>query len=147
MNKIIFFFFYVGEGSALFVVLIENSMRSLWDFSQTSMMRGCLGKKLALIPGTKLVITIDVPDLIGGKESISSETLEVPLSGRRDVTVMLELLNKRLETLDLISIMLELERICIPNKLYFSFDRYEREYQIRENLSCVPKLQKMEQLP
>ena len=121
-------------------------MTSLWDFSQTSKMRRCLGKKLALIPGTKLVITINVPDLIGRKLSISSETLEVPLSGRRDVTVMLELLNKRLETLDLISMMLELERICIPNKLYFSFDRYERDYQIRENLSCVPKLQKMEQL-
>lgn len=94
-------------------------------------------KKLALIPGTKLVITINFPRLIGRKESISSETLEVPLSGRGNVAAMLELLNKRLETLDLISVMLELER----NDLYVPF------YQIRENLSYVPKLQNKEQLP
>ena len=97
---------------------------------------------MALIPGTKLVITNNFPFIRG--EGSPSETLEVRTVGKHALTVMLELLNKRFETLGLISVMLELERTLSLN-LFIS--PYERSVQIRENLSCVPKLQKKEKLP
>ena len=109
-----------------------------WDTLQNSKIRGCLEKKLALIPSTKLVITNNF-QFIRGEESSPSETLEVRTVGKHALTAMLELLNKRFETLDLISVMLELERTLSRN-LFIS--RYESSVEIRENLSCVPKLQK-----
>ena len=114
-----------------------------WDTLQNSKIRGCLEKKLALIPGTKLVITNNFP-FIRGEEGSPSETIQVRTVGKHALPAMLELLNKRFETLDLISVMLELERTLSLNLFISS---YERSVQIRENLSCVPKLHKKEQLP
>ena len=97
-------------------------------------------KKLAFIPGTKIVVTSNLPAMSRVEENISSETLEVHLPESGALITMLELLNKRLETLDLISVMLELERNLLSD---INFPGYShREIQIRENLSCVPKLQK-----
>ena len=137
------FFFYVGEESTLFVVLIQADRQSyLWDYRQNweRKFREMIGKKLAFIPGTKLVVTSGFSAMKVG-ESISSETLEVHLSESGALIAMLELLNKRLETLDLISVMLELERHLKLSDINFT-EYSHGDIQIRENLSCVPKLQK-----
>ena len=75
------------------------------------------------------------------KENLSSETLEVDLSGKDVLSALLQLLNKRFDTLNLISVMQELQRTFPPD------DNHFRRFgvQIRENLSCVPRLQKTEQ--
>ena len=71
-----------------------------------------------------------------GEENISSETLEVHLLGKGELITLLELLSKRLETLDLISVMLELQRTVS------SRNQKRSRVKIRENLSCVPRFQK-----
>ena len=100
----------------------------------------CLREKLALIPDTKLLISINFSPF-AMKQNILSETLEVYLSQKDEITTLLDLLTKRLETLDLISVMQELQRTFPPD------DNHFRRFgvQIRENLSCVPRLQKTEQ--
>ena len=100
----------------------------------------CLREKLALISDTKLLITNNF-SRFARKENILSETLEVYLSNKDQLTTLLELLTKRLETLDLISVMQELQRTFPPD------DNHFRRFgvQIRENLSCAPRLQKTEQ--
>ena len=102
----------------------------------------CLSKKLALVPGTKLVITNNVSRM-SEKENISSETLEVDLSGKDVLSALLQLLSKRFDTLNLVSVMQELQRETsrgVPHN-----HRYN-EVQIRENLSYLPRLQKTEQV-
>ena len=94
----------------------------------------CLSKKLTLVPDTKLVITNNVSRM-NEKENISSETLEVDLSGKDVLSALLQLLSKRFDTLNLISVMQELQRETRNN-----------EVQIRENLSYLPRLQKTEQV-
>ena len=105
----------------------------------------CLSEKLALIPETKVVITSNVPRM--GKRNISSETLEVYLSGKGVLTTLLQLLSKRLDTLDLISVMQELQRTAPqtdPRDYRRYYDVDYTQVQIRDNLSSVPRLQKME---
>ena len=111
-NVLRMIFFYVGDESTLFVVLLQGNWRSyLLSYSPNweRKLRTMIGNKLALIPGTKLVVTTSI-SAMRVEESISSETLEVNLSESGALIAMLELLNKRLETLDLISVMLEFER-------------------------------------
>ena len=140
---------FVGKASTLLIVLIQNSLRlertggAVLKQMFISIKR-CLSEKLALIPETKVVITSNVPHM--GKLNISSETLEVYLSGKGVLTTLLQLLSKRLDTLDLISVMQELQRTAPQTD-----PRYYRRYhdvdytqvQIRDNLSSVPRLQKM----
>ena len=148
------FLVFVGKASTLFVVLIQNSLR----LEQTSgaalqqmiiNIKRCLSEKLALIPDTKVVIANNMPRM--KKEgNISSETLEVYLSGTGVLTTLLQLLSKRLDTLDLISVMQELKR-TVPRTVpsYYSrllgySDFSHTPVQIRDNLSSVPRLQKTE---
>ena len=109
----------------------------------------CLSEKLTLIADTKVVIANNMPTM--RKEgNISSETLEVYLSGEGVLTTLLQLLSKRLDTLDLISVMQELKRTVsqtVPS--YYSrglgySDFSHTPVQIRDNLSSVPRLQKTE---
>ena len=102
----------------------------------------CLSKKLALIPETKLVITNNVSPM-RGKENISNETLEVDLSGKDVLSALLQLLSKRFDALNLISVMHELQRETSRGAPHYH--RHNR-VQIRENLSCLPRLQKTEQV-
>ena len=147
------FLVFVGKASTLFVVLIQNSLR----LEQTSgavlqqmiiNIKRCLSKKLALIPDTKVVIANNLPPMREG--NISSETLEVYLSEKGVLTTLLQLLSKRLDTLDLISVMQELKR-TVPRTVpsYYSgllgySDFSHTPVQIRDNLSSVPRLQKTE---
>ena len=141
--------FFLGKASTIFVVLIQNSLRldpndgAVLQEMIISIKR-CLSEKLALIPDTKVVIASNMPPM--RKEgNISSETLEVYLSGKGVLTTLLQLLSKRSDTLDLISVMQELQRTVSR-----TFSRYHRYYevytpvQIRDNLSSVPRLQKTE---
>jgi len=113
------------------------------------MIGGHLTQKLALIPrDTKLVInTIAEWKQIGE----ISETLQVEShEGEIFMTTMLELLSKRWQTLDLISIMQELQRTLplkrIPQYALVEGRCWERSpVTIRDNLSCLPRLKKTDQ--
>ena len=152
LRKKIYFLVFVGKASTLFVVLIQSS-QSLERASGAVLqqviisIKRCLSEKLALIPDTKLVITNNVQRM-GEEENISSETLEVHLSGKGVLTTLLQLLSKRLDTLDLVSVMQELQRTLSPTvSRHYSIRYREFAYtpvQIRDNLSSVPRLQKTE---
>ena len=148
------FLVFVGKASTLFFVLIQNSLRlertSGADLQQIIIsLKRCLSEKLALIPDTKVVIANNMPRM-RRERNISSETLEVYLSGKGVLTTLLQLLSKRLDTLDLISVMQELKRTVsrtVPS--YYSrglgySDFSHTPVQIRDNLSSVPRLQKTE---
>ena len=143
------FLVFVGKASTLFVVLIQNSLR----LEQTSgavlqqmiiNTKRCLSEKLALIPDTKVVIANNMRPM-RKERNISSETLEVYLSEKGVLTTLLQLLSKRLDTLDLISVMRELQRTV--SRTVYRYRHVEDVYtpvQIRDNLSTVPRLQKTE---
>ena len=147
------FLVFVGKASTLFFVLIQNSLRlertSGADLQQMIIsLKRCLSEKLALIPDTKVVIANNMPPMREG--NISSETLEVYLSEKGALTTLLQLLSKRLDTLDLISVMQELQRTVsrtvrrhYSGRLSYS-DFSPTPVQIRDNLSSVPRLQKTE---
>ena len=149
LRKKIYFLVSVGKASTLFVVLIQSS-QSLERASGAVLqqliisIKRCLSEKLALIPDTKLVITNNVQRM-GEEENISSETLEVHLSGKGVLTTLLQLLSKRLDTLDLISVMQELQRTFSRTVFRYRYlEDVDMPVQIRDNLSSVPRLQKTE---
>ena len=143
-RKKTFFYLLLGKESTLFVILIQysQSLRRMSDaiHQKTITIERCLREKLALIPDTKLLIT-NYFSRFARKENLLSETLEVHLSNKDQLTTLLELLTKRLETLDLISVMQELQRTFPPDDNH----SLRLGVQVRENLSCVPRLQKTEQ--
>ena len=107
----------------------------------------CSSEKLALPPDTKVVIANNM--LRMRKGNISSETLEVYLSEKGALTTLLQLLSKRLDTLDLISVMQELQRTVsrtIPeiDSRHLHWEDVYTPVQIRDNLSSIPRLQKTE---
>ena len=104
-------------------------------------------KKLALIPHhTKLVV---IPHAAGWK-SIAEvpETLHVAYGDRKSVPVltqMIEIFNKRWQTLDLISMMQELKRATGPTVRHFEFNFWDPQIFIKvDSLSSLPKFQKKE---
>ena len=115
------------------------------------MIEACLTEKLKLIQDTKLLIT----GLVSKVKEIPSETLQVCNLDLRGVpTMMLEILKKRRQTLDLISMMQELQRTCIE-KISLEEPQISRKFRgnikslgqsirkkvrIHENLSCLPRL-------
>ena len=141
---------FIGQASTLFVVLVQNNVRldRAGGAVLTQMIvsiKRCLSEKLALIPETKVVITNNMPPMRKG--NLSSETLEVYLSEKGVLTTLLQLLSKRLDTLDLISVMQELQRTAPqadPRHYRRYYDVDYTQVQIRDNLSSVPRLQKME---
>ena len=109
------------------------------------MIEECLKQKLSLISHTKLVINEGYSPM-WKNEKIPSETLHVFLPRRIGFGRMLELLNKRYKSLDLIAVMRELKRTyfvsddddgypCDLEELEFG------EIEILENLSFLPRLQ------
>ena len=147
------FLVFVGKASTLYVVLIQNSLRldrtgGAVLHQMIISIRRCSSEKLALIPDTKVVIANNMPRMKKG--NISSETLEVYLSEKGVLTTLLQLLSKRLDTLDLISVMQELQRTVsqtVPGyysrRLGYS-NVSHTPVEIRDNLSSVPRLQKTE---
>ena len=113
------------------------------------MIEACLTEKLKLIQDTKLLIT----GLLSQVKEIPSETLQVCNLDLRGIpTMMLEILKKRRQTLDLISMMQELQRTC-SEKISLEESQFlkkfkgkslgqgiRKEVKIHENLSCLPRL-------
>ena len=119
------------------------------------MIERCWKEKLAFIPNTKLVITDSLTSWEKG-EQIPRETLHVCFSNywHKEIVLatMLELLKKRWQTLDLIAVMLELQRTVAikvtPQDELFEESMYHRRrdaVKVQENLSCLPRLQKTEE--
>ena len=148
------FFFLTGEESTLFVVLVIESFK-LNSYSDDvenfmKMIGECLRKTLSLIPGAKLLIANN-SSCLAEKAGIPCETLQVYLPERIGLTTMLDLLKKRWQTLDLISVMQELKRSLraegISRKQEERMELWDRNIQaveIQENLSFLPRLQKTE---
>ena len=149
-------FLIAGKESVLSVIVIVNSFkRSLTDGAKfMKLIRECLREKLALIPETKLVITNSFSSVME-KEEIPRETLQLYLPKKIVVATLLELLNKRWLTMDLISVMLELKRTFVTGEtilhegedsvsFLFQDDACYSTAKIDENLSCLPRLQKTE---
>ena len=113
----------------------------------------CLKEKLPLIPQTKVVIISD-PSRLMNPGKIPPETLQVYLPRRVGLGSVLELLNKRYKSLDLIAVILELKRSYLtpygkdPYYHHYGgwFSPFDVTIDVYENLSCLPRLQKTEQL-
>ena len=132
-----------------------NDLYSDDDFVR--LIEECLKEKLSLIPHTKLLI-IDAWSKMMEKDEIPPETLQVYFRRQNGLGALLEHLNKRYKSLDLIAVMMELKRTVLTPyyehtfKDYddvdeWHFSRRERgDVEIYENLSCLPRLQKMEQM-
>lgn len=155
---------FAGKESTLFVVLFVNRYECEYDNKDLqkfmSTIGGCVKEKLRLISHTKLLI-IDASLEMMRKKKIPPETLQVHLQGQNVLGTFLEYLNKRYKSLDLIAVMRELKRnVQLPPYYYrYSSDDSESDdgkwhfgrnkwgnVEIRENLSCLPRLQKMEHM-
>lgn len=111
----------------------------------------CVGEKLATIPNTKLVIT-NAWSLWDSKK-IPRETIFVHYwytVRESTLATILEILTKRWRTLDLISVMQEVQR-TLPIKITRGIElveegavQYGHPIDVFENLSCLPRLQNIE---
>ena len=150
-------FHFIGNESTLFVVVIANRLESGYyseDFvKRAKIVNDCLKEKLPLIPQTKVVIISD-PSRLTNPGEIPPETLQVYLARRVGLGAVLELLNKRYKSLDLIAVILELKRSYLtsygkgPYYHHYGgwFSPFDGTIDVYENLSCLPRLQKTEQL-
>lgn len=120
----IVFVCFVDDESTLFVVLVANRFEFKFtsdDFRKClTTIKECLKEKLPLIPHTKLVV-YDTLTRKMKEEEIPPETLQVYLPKHIGMGAMLELLNKRYKSLDLIAVMFELKRTF---SLHKHRDRY-----------------------
>ena len=139
-------FCILGNESTLFVVLIVSGWTYLTVDVPNSILviEECLKQKLSLISHTKLVINEGYSPMLQN-EKIPSETLHVYLPRRIGVGRMLELLNKRYRSLDLIAVMRELKRtyfVSDDDDYPYNLDELAfGEIEILENLSFLPRLQ------
>ena len=105
----------------------------------TPKIRRLIKEKLALIPDTKLVMGHDQL----ANQSIARETLEVYFPWNILLATVREHLEKRWQTLDLISVMQEVKRTLANSHAHHRFPG-EDGPTVRENLSCIPRLQKVD---
>ena len=108
----------------------------------TAKLSRLIKEKLALIPDTKLVICYDRWENLLAESAIPRETLEVYFFGDSLLPTVLEHLEKRWQTLDLISVMQEVKR-TLANLLAYRRLPARVGATVRENLSCIPRLQKV----
>ena len=109
----------------------------------TAKLSRLIKEKLALIPDTKLVICYDRWENLLAESAIPRETLEVYFFGDSLLPTVLEHLEKRWQTLDLISVMQEVKR-TLANLLAYRRLPARVGATVRENLSCIPRLQKVD---
>ena len=128
----------------LYVILLNNASRyQPLGENLTAEIWRLIKRKSALIPDTKLVICCGQLENLLAKRPISRETLEVYFLGNILLTTVLEHLEKRWQTLDLISVMQEVKR-TLANLFVDHRFLAKSEVTVRENLSCIPRLQKVE---
>ena len=124
----------------LYVILLSNVfMYELHGENLTPKITRLIKEKLALIPDTKLVIGHDQL----ANQSIARETLEVYFPWDILLATVREHLEKRWQTLDLISVMQEVKRTLANSHARHRFPRRDGP-TVRENLSCIPRLQKVD---
>ena len=104
-------------------------------------MKRLFTEKLALIPDTKIVIAVDHLGPLSPHNVC--ETLQVYFSRDSLLATMLEHLEKRWQTLDLISVMQEVKRTLASSHAQRRFPGRE-DVAEHENLSCIPRLQKVD---
>ena len=107
-----------------------------------------LAEKLSLIPNTKLVISDRWHLRDEDHVKMFQDTLHVQINGRGALSTMLEVLNKRWQTLDLISVFREIQRtLPVQYDFFYQRDRFsslDYDCQIVDILTCLSKLQKMD---
>ena len=127
----------------LYVIILGNTfMRELHseNVMKEINIRRLVREKLALIPDTKLVIVLNDPFADRwANNAIAPETLEVYFLGNNLLATVLEHLEKRWQTLDLISVMQEVNRTLAHHRFFG-----RQEVIVLENLSCIPRLQKVD---
>lgn len=149
-NSLFHFSFFPDRESTLFVVIQLTDRNSFFfadEFIETT--QKLWAEKLGLISNTKLVIT----DNWYLREA-SQETLRVQVNWKGGLATILEVLNKRWQTLDLISVFREIKRtLPVQYELFyqgnmdnwFSSRGLECHYiYIDDMLTCLPRLQKMD---
>lgn len=134
-----FFVFPIGEESTLVVVCVDDGFRD----DALEIIMECLEEKLTDKP--KLVVS---PSPRRGSYKPIPETLYMQFSpSGKDLcqSTMLEILSKRWQTLELISMMHEVKRthyLKIYEDFYSRVDATKRRIIIHDTLSSLPRLQK-----
>ena len=129
----------------VYVILLSNVRRSqpLGENLTAKIIR-LIKEKSALIPDTKLVICCGQLENLLAERALSRETLQLYFPDDSLLPTVLEHLEKRWQTLDLISVMHEVKR-TVAN--LFAHPRLPAKFGatlVRENLSCIPRLQKVD---
>ena len=128
----------------LYVIILSNAfMYERHSENVMTEIRRLFREKLALIPDTKLAIVDNRLANVWANNAIARETLEVYFLSDNRLPTVLEHLEKRWQTLDLISVMQEVKRTLASSHPQRRFLRRE-EVEVRENLSCIPRLQKVD---
>ena len=128
----------------LYVIILSNAfMYERHSENVMTEIRRLFREKLALIPDTKLAIVDNRLANVWANNAIARETLEVYFLSDNRLPTVLEHLEKRWQTLDLISVMQEVKRTLASSHAQRRFPETE-EVEVRENLSCIPRLQKVD---
>ena len=142
------FLSFFPDSESTLLVVIQSSARYYYFTECIKETQKFLAEKLSLIPNTKLVISDHwyLPD--EDHVQMFQDTLHVLINGRGALSTMLEVLNKRWQTLDLISVFREIKRtLPVQYEIFCQGDRSSLDYygcEIVDILTCLPKLQEVD---
>ena len=142
------FLSFFPDSESTLLVVIQSSNRYNYFAECIEKTQKCLAEKLSVIPNTKLVISDRwyLPD--EDHVQMFQDTLHLLINGRGALSTMLEVLNKRWQTLDLISVFREIKRtLPVQYELFYQGDRSTFDYygcRIVDILTCLPKLRKVD---
>ena len=143
--------FPIDEKSTLFVVYVDVDTSNIQEDSYM-MMLTCLKEKLALIPDEPKLLLFPQPVMNLNKEISEALFVWFPPTSVKNYfeATMLTVLSRRWQTLDLVSMMREIQR-TFPLKVtsYLDYERRSRwnlkSISIDDSLSSLPRLQKTEE--
>ena len=142
------FLSFFPDSESTLLVVIQSSNRYNYFSECIEETQKFLAEKLSLIPNTKLVISNHWHLSDEDRVKMFQDTLHLRINGRGALSTMLEVLNKRWQTLDLISVCREIKRtLPVQHELFYQGDRSTFDYhgcQIVDILTCLPKLQKVD---
>ena len=143
--------FPIDEKSTLFVVYVDVDTSNIQEDAYM-MMLTCLKEKLALIPHEPKLLLFPQPVMNLNKEISEALFVWFPPTSVKNYfeATMLTFLSRRWQTLDLVSMMREIQR-TFPLKVtsYLDYERRSRwnlkSISIDDSLSSLPRLQKTEE--